>query len=372
MDAFCAKYNLDPKVSKDRLKATRKAEQDALAQWRETKANATVPHKRPQSAIADLNDSIDANLNDDISVDRSAEQDAAQIGHRLSTLLLDDHADEEEPCEDENTAVDAAMVSSIMFDQMDAGELNKAPTPLPHVPNALDMTRMTSLDFVKTFSTINTTNLCLIASASLAKRKVLLAALDGNSRDPASVMQYACRNRNVNGCTYTTTRRCYIKGHEDKCDATLPAKETHGCTEPGCNKVFDSEATLKTHRKREHCWTAAPCPYGCEPDKLYTLSAYNKHVRDNHAFAALKCPVGRPECMSNRSFKTRHLLDAHFRKSHAHMDTVQINRLIASTHQGVDSSVPAASSTRKAKVFKTPAIVIESEDSDDELHLNRL
>ncbi len=75
---------------------------------------------------------------------------------------------------------------------------------------------MTATQFMDTVLSINTTCSQTIAAEGKDERKTLLAAMNGNSKDPATLLQISYKYKNAYSCKYTTGNEPNMQLHECK------------------------------------------------------------------------------------------------------------------------------------------------------------
>jgi hypothetical protein len=143
----------------------------------------------------------------------------------------------------------------------------------------------------------------------------------GNSRDPPTPWMFKCAK--TPGCQYTSLIKGAVTGHENTCDdrhvQNLERRKTQKldfrCEWEGCEKAFADLGKLNAHIKYEHKFEAKPCPFGCDPEKLYqSEKTLQTHISNRHSdFWPTRCLY--PSCPSTKTFQVdayRH----HLRNEH--------------------------------------------------------
>jgi hypothetical protein len=75
------------------------------------------------------------------------------------------------------------------------------------------------------------------------------------------------------------------------------------CEWEGCGKAFENIGKLNAHIKEQHEFDAKPCPFGCDPGKVYqSEKVLNTHISNHHSgFWPTRCLY--PGCPSDKTFE---------------------------------------------------------------------
>jgi hypothetical protein len=296
-------------------------------------------------------------------------------GARLANLLASDTGAKES--QDEEDALLASLVDDVLAQDLNRDstlELGSSSVKEAQLhPSAL-LADITPIEFVRKFSVINTTTSGSINCYGPERRNKLLADMNGNSREPASLVQLFCKNRNVWGCIHKTGNPTHMQLHEQRCkppkisdshsvpkpSSTTPdshsapepsptISDSHPASEPpppiscpkaGCNKTFANRKSLNKHA-HQHDWVPQPCPHGCKPGKLYKArDTLQYHIRNEHSgdFKATRCLV--LHCPSVRTFKSLLVFTEHmYGEAHSKLPRSQIDHLVQTAIASGDSDV---------------------------------
>jgi hypothetical protein len=349
VDNYCAEYDLDPASKQDRAKATRRGKQAGRI-----------------ARIAEQKDAVELPEEDIASGELGEHEEEEGVPGFASAAVMRaiGISDDGEEADDDDENDDAPnMALDALLDDMSSGaakpQLSSQPSQ-PGEPSSAQLIRLSPMEFVNHFSTVNTTKNQKFMTVSSEARPEVMARMN------ASMFQLYCRFREAHKCNYSTGNRHNLDIHHTRCK---PVKEKPAAkakptgvttskakpTEPE-KKQFQKSTTLSTlqcsrcpkklsnkqnlaRHELEHDWVAKPCSHGCEPGKLYqNRAAYEKHAKSKHAdsYSPTHCPI--KTCKSARKFKSLVVLQDHFGKAHPDLQEDEVQKLIDGTQEVVEDS----------------------------------
>lgn len=165
-------------------------------------------------------------------------------------------------------------------------------------------------DFARYLSTVN---ICFYQNDS-DPNSLPKFAINGGSRDPATRFVLRCPKT---GCNKPFLRQGLFDTHVKTCTTDLRQSYQFVCTE--CNKRYETEEQLETHKQRQHDYPYQPqrCNWpGCENDPTVynTIDERGVHRSVMHFGRAVVCFID--GCENKKVYKTPAGLRAHLKKCH--------------------------------------------------------